>query len=651
MNNKPITELATPEEKVKAFNVLCSDAEDGAKESINISERNREFYEGNHYLREHQDGTWGRSLPLKSNKWRPRTTTDDIYESISSLIPILIRSQPQIKVKPEEPNIPVDLRELDESGQLAGKMSDVTTSEAAEIMTEVLENTWRRRSEPILHNNIVLESLISGTSYVTSQIKRTRKGTEVMPKLLQRKQFLGDPNGNKSWDFSDYRYVIVSEQLTTSEIKYYYNLEEEEYAESTNKTTTQDNRSIGLVGRWFSRKSSHKNHEEQKLAEEYGLKYYPVHTLYYSDVLPIVGFGSEYDQQDLDDAPLMQQMIFVNKKVMVKERENPYWHKEFPIVAFTSSPRPFRAEGTADVSILIGTQIAINLAQNIMLGNAMAAGSTRTWAEEGTIAKGNLDNSPGSVSIFNKGALQSNKVKEVQPGQIGVEVMNLRAILKQDMRERIGDSQGLLRGASPTNIRSGRHAQTVLNAVLTRHGHRVTMLDPAWTRMAFQEVSNLQQFVDFDTPYWRSQHDFQESQEMSLALRNLRYDIDVESKENLPHDVESRINLMLTLLGAGLADAEEFYRHTGFQVRPELRDSIRMQSDPQAFKLGIPFQEGALMNLQSENQLAGIAAEAQGVQQLSPGTGVPAEFMQALSGGGANNALPSGEPDYEDIPR
>lgn len=611
----PITQLATPEEKVKAFNVLCDDAEENAKETINLVERNRKFYEGDHHLMRHKDGSWGKSPVLDKFKWRPRTTTDDIYESISALIPILIRSKPAINVIPEDPDSAVDLRELDEATQeLTGQMSELSSTEAAESMNEILENIWIRRSEIIFHSQVILESLIGGTAYVTWQILHNRNGVEVIPKLLQRHQFLGDPRGNKSWDFSDYRYCILKEEMTAAEIRYYYpEVRLEDFAEGDN----MDERSIGIVGRYFRKKSDRKT-------EEYGLKYYPVHTLYWNDVLPIIGFGDNVEV-DVNSAPPMRQMIFINKKALARDRVNPFWHQNFPVTAFTSSPRPFRSDGTSDVSVLIGTQIAIDLAQNLMLANAMTQGAARVWMEEGAIAKGKLDNSPGGISIFNKGALAQEKVLNVPPGAIGSELMNFFGLQKQNMRDRIGDSQGLLQGGgSASATRSGKHAQTLLKAVLTRHGYRVTMLDPSWSRMARHEVSYLQQFVDFDTPYWRQQYDFSESQDMSMALRNLRYDVEIESKEDLPHDLESRINLLLTILQTGCADLEEFYRQTGFKIRPELREAIRMQSSAENFKAGVPFNEGAMIRLEAEAQSQGIANQAmQAQEELPPGESIP----------------------------
>ena len=261
------------------------------------------------------------------------------------------------------------------------------------------------------------------------------------------------------------------------------------------------------------------------------MRKFPVDTLFWNDILPVVGFG-EMDEIRDKGVPEMQQMIFVNEKLLVRDRENPYWHKGYPVTAFTSAPRPFRQDGTSDVSMLVGTQIAINLAHNLMLGNAQLAGSHRIWAEEGAIPKGKFDNTPGAVNWFNKGALTNGQVQNIPPGAVGTELMNLYQLEQQKIREKIGDSQGLLQ---PNNIRSGRHAQTVLNAVLTRHGYRVTMLDPAWERLARQEISYLQQYFDFSGYYLGQEYSMEDEEmvyDMPMALKNLRYDVEIESKED-----------------------------------------------------------------------------------------------------------------------
>ena len=614
--NLSITSLSSNDEKVKAFIALLKNADDNSKETIQMTERNRKFYEGQHYLKQNLDGSWTSSQVMDRNKWRPRISTDDIYEAISSLIPIIIRSKPHTNIKAEEPDSMVDFRELDmDTEDLVGEISNVRSSEAAEVLGEVREVLARKRSETIMNSQIVLESLIGGSSYVTWDVLPTRTGTEIMPKLLMRDQFLGDPDGNKSWDFSDYRYIIIKHEMTSAEIKYYYGADYEDYAGGS-EANQLDKKSIGIVGRWFSKKTQE--------FDDYGLRKFPVHILYWNDILPVVGFG---DMESLREkgVPEMQQMIFINEKILVKDRENPYWHKGYPVTAFTSSPRPFRQDGTSDVSMLVGTQIAINLAHNLMLGNAMLAGSHRVWVEEGSIPKGGFDNSPGAVNRFNKGALQNSQVQNIPPGSVGTELMNLYALEQQKIRQKIGDSQGLMQGNDSGNIRSGKHAQTVLTAVLTRHGYRVTMLDPSWERLARQEISYMQQYFDFTQYYLGQEYTQSEDnyEDMPMALKNLRYEIEIESKEDLPHSVEDRINLLMLLLQTGLADGEEFYRQTGFSVRPELRESIRSQSDPQEFKLGLPFNEAAMMQLQSQTETDQIVAEGQVAGGQAPVSALP----------------------------
>lgn len=135
LRNLPITALSSNEEKEKAFLHLLKNAEDHSKETIQMTERNRKFYEGQHYLKQNLDGSWTSSQVMERNKWRPRISTDDIYEAISSLIPIITRSKPHTTIKAEEPDSMVDFRELDEgSEELVGDISQIKSSSAAEVL-------------------------------------------------------------------------------------------------------------------------------------------------------------------------------------------------------------------------------------------------------------------------------------------------------------------------------------------------------------------------------------------------------------------------------------------------------------------------------------------------------------------------------------
>lgn len=58
-------------------------------------------------------------------------------------------------------------------------------------------------------------------------------------------------------------------------------------------------------------------------------------------------------------------------------------------------------------------------------------------------------------------------------------------------------------------------------------------------------------------------------------MRNLLWDVSVESQSDLPHNQVARINYAIQLLQLGVYDIEEFVQFTGLQLRPELRSQIR----------------------------------------------------------------------------
>ena len=196
-------------------------------------------------------------------------------------------------------------------------------------------------------------------------------------------------------------------------------------------------------------------------------------------------------------------------------------------------------------------------------------------------------------------------VREKSPRDSGSQ-FSLWQFAKQQMRDRAGDSGGLLQGGQPGNIKGYKHYNSALSSVLTRNGFRVKMLDTSWQRLSRHDVSNIQQFVEFDESYLENANAFAEfgAFELDAAIRNLKYDISIDSKENLPHSLEEKLNLFLLLYDRGLINGDEFYKQTGITISPETREKVKLASAD--WIVGINPQEEAAMQAQTQ----------QGIEQL-----------------------------------
>lgn len=582
--NKPITQLTSEEDIVKAVTYHYDLGMENAKERISIRNRNADIYEGYHYQRLNPlSGEWGRATEFYTDISKLKTQTADIYNNVTSLVPILNRSQPKIMVEAEYPEDVVDIRIEDIEGMLIGGQSDIRGSTAAEKLTDLLENLSERRMDTNLNSTIILESILGGTSFVS--FRMSRRTNEIIPYLLEQEQFVGDPDGTRIWDFEDFQYIVITEMWSINKIRQRYGLQESEYG---GVPTTQR---TGLSRFLPTRKN-------KTQAESYGMDKYPVRTLYYLEDVP----GDDFE--NIEKMPAMRMFRTINDTKLVVNKSKPFWHKRFPVIAFTSSLNPHKATGISEISQMLWSQLTINILQNTILDNLKMSGSDRIIAEEGAIKGNKISTDPRSVSIANKGKLGDGSIQFIRGFGPDGSIVNLRELMRGDMRDVIGDAGGLFGGNIPSHIKSGKHAQIALHTVLTKQQFKIANLDPSWREMAYQEVSNIQQFIDFDNINLDKLHaDKTERLAMSgwlgEAIRNLEYDIKIESKENLPYSIEDRITLGFAMLNSGMMDPEEFYRMTGFRVRPELREEIRKQSQADQFKIGVPLQLQAQAQIQA----------------------------------------------------
>lgn len=607
---KPITELETDEEKVECYKSLKEAAEEASEEAIRMAERNKKFYLGEHYLQEDDSGEWVPLTPRKGAEFMTRTQSNDLYEMIQSLLPLHVKNEPEIQVVPEDMSMEekgVDLSEEDEEGNWVEADSDVSQAETGEALTEILDTQMHRNGEQITHSNIILESFLSGAAYTTFQVMKSRRlGTIVEPKLLRRENFLPDPFYEDSQDFSDCRYMILRQYLTPSEIKLWFDVDEREYIE----TEGGESRLFGFASKWIQRV---KNSDQQ--ITKYGMRHYPVDTLYYSHVVPLIAFS----QEDITgDVPDPMQYTFINGAHLAREIVNPFIHQDYPVTAFVASPVPGKPDGISDISQLIGTQMAINLMTNAIIDAARFMGAPRIFAEEGALPAAGWNLGAGGVTILPKDKL--DRIKEMQNGGMNQAAHHVVEMLKHAIKTQAGDSSGLLSGAVPPSIQSGKHANVVLNSLLTRHGHTVKMFDASWERFSRQRVQLLQQFVDFDTAYWRRQYDAGEYQLMGPALRNFRFDIKLHSKSDLPFDPMERINMVVQLWMLGLVDLPYVFKVLDLDVSPQFIELANKQAEGE-FIVGLPGPEQALMRAQmrqKEAEMGILSGQASPEAPLTP---------------------------------
>ena len=331
---------------------------------------------------------------------------------------------------------------------------------------------------------------------------------------------------------------------------------------------------------------------------EYHINEYDVHTLY---IRPFLGVNDTVGA-DADRIPPMMKYTFIGETFYAEQftEENPWWHKQFPYVSFQSAPKPFSQYGVSEVAKNMGTQIALNIMRNTTLASAMRNSNLPWLVEENVLKSGRMKLGPGELTEVIKGTI--DRLMQAPPSDMRSS-HSMWQELGQNLRENQGDAQGLLQGGQPSNIRSGAHASVVLNAVLSKSGLRVLMHDPSWQRLARLEMNNLQQYIDFDIGYYLQTREFSEVEGLVPALRNLRYDVSIESKDSLPNDPVEMLNLMLVLYNNGLLDSREFYEHVAIPLTPEFKERIDTFSDAERFIPGLPPQDQAALYVQGQQEV------------------------------------------------
>lgn len=596
--NKHLTEIRDPEDKVTAFQHVLSIAREGSSKRIRDSEYNRRFYEGEHDLT-WINNSWQRKKRQKGLSWSKRATGEDAYQLLHEILPILLNSKPSLVVAPED-DYPIDMSFYFQE-QYIERISEMDPYEASQSINDIMSTMDKREGRKILDSNITLESLIAGIAFVGFQ--RVNKGgiSGFRPYLVHPTRFLYDPDCMSIHNFMDCRYGIIEEWLPADMIERVYGVKEEEYV---GKSRGRVHRGVvGTISEGLARLET-MYQGIMRGQDIHNLGKFPVHTVYYDPETPIGVGDTEAPQEST-----MQEMVFINENTYVpnSQRPNPYYHKEIPIVPFVVNPSPFRVQGTSELAQYVSTQIMINLAQEALTAASLHNAFPPMNIEDGAIDKDSYDFSPGAINTWNNNALAAGQMRENAPRDTA-SIATVFQLMKTQLRERGHDAQGTLAGAVPSNIKSAKHFNAALQSVMTIHGYRVEMLDPSWYRMKRMEVSNFQQFEQVNRSLVNKLKDIShEYQYLVDSLKNLRYDIEIDSKSKLPADLATRLEIYMVLYQAGMSTLKDFYEQTEIPVSRETLDSVDAQNDVENMMFGVPPAERAALDAQIDQNIDAAA--------------------------------------------
>ena len=306
----------------------------------------------------------------------------------------------------------------------------------------------------------------------------------------------------------------------------------------------------------------------------------------------------------------------INKKLIPSQFQKmqiPYSHGEFPIVSYHAYPLSQQFHSHGDIDQLTSIQMAINVLYSQVIINAIQMSNAQWIVEDGAIPHRWLTNQPGLIIRTKPGKF--GLVEKLDPSQIPTGVFGLVQELEQFADRQTG-SQDVVRGESPGSSASGVLANSLQAAAMTRHTFSMQVLDESYRRASKLEVSTFQDWVDFSDPRFNGKRDMGEWLRWDEDMRNLLFDVVVESRANFPQNVLARINHAQNMLALGVFDLEEFMDFSGIEVREDLRTKIRQLSD--SFIPGVAHNEQVALQIQSGGGVAGP-----GQQSLGQAAGVP----------------------------
>ena len=601
-NTRPIDKLTDHDDLLEAFRTLRAEAEESLAPRWREIRRNWHFYYGKQYLDENYDPD--ETAP----SWRTQTRIirNICFRAVEAIRPILQRGYPKLFLHADFP---------DAANQFGVRDSDLVSR-----LQEIIEAEDERYGEGIETGKTIADCRVQGVAYrkVVYDWQKNRVSRPILP----YDSVLPDPYGTKA-NFDDHKYVIHISEMDVADIERYYGVKEEDFG---GDSIPSDSR-MGLVRRLRQVFDTQSN--------KYQRKRYEVAELYYNEATNSAMVYDEPESKSLK-FPRGRLLVVINNKLIpprFKSMSIPFSHGEFPIVSYHAFPLAHKFMSHGDIDQLVYTQIAINVLYQQVIMNALLMSNAQWVIEDGAVPSNWITNQPGLVIKTKPG--QFDKVKRLDPSPLPGDVFRLVQELEQFGQEQTRTTDVLL-GQAPQAGASGVLANTLQSAAMMPHTMAMEFLDESHRREAKLRVSTMQDYVRFDDRKLVGLRDLGEWHRWDEDMRTLLFDVEVQSRSELPQNVIARLNFALQQLQVGAWDLEEYLDFTGVPVREDLRTKIRNIS--KMFIPGIPVGEQIALRIQAgltgESLAGGQPMEGQSGAQMPPG----------LMGGGASPFMGAGIP-------
>lgn len=631
---RPLDEIRNEDELRQALLHIDGIAMEYAQDRIDESLRNHCYFRGDYM-------SLMRSVPAGirnklSDVAQLRTLQKDIiHHKVQQYTALLARAAPKAQAKAL---LPESLAEYEYAENMftAGEYDNRLV---ADKFNDFRNLEWDLRKKAVLQKRIVQESLITGEAFEVFSLRNDPwRGPVVQSRLVHRGQVVVDPACKNLATFEDARYIRVQTEMSAAEIFYRFGLREADYKGGDQDTNYIDDYST--IRRFWH----HVQDKEPEMKRE--MPTYPVKAFFWNPGVPdLISFDG--NMEDMQQNPQRRDRrprlyILVNDYAIAygfeEHHRGPDLYGYYPIVAHCHDPLTDRAAGSSLVSTQIGTQDFVNILYNAIAKNVQLNAHTQWMAERGAVRGKNFSMKPNVLITVERDALARNRIQQIEPGDIGTAIHNLMQSEIAYSRELAGDPQGILSGIAPATVKSGIHAQTLLETANTLMAEYARMLDVGHQHSAWVEAVLMQRHSDFTNPFYVERLGLQDYPNIDIAMADLKFEMSIDTKANLPSTtVSGELNWYQIMYNQGLLGPAIFMKLAEMSDRVPEEWMRKMERIEEMLIPGIPIAEqiaGLMESQKLQNQLAeqlGIAGaigqgemDLEGFGSMATETGVAA---------------------------
>jgi len=598
-------------------------------------ERNWLFYHGHQWL--NQDGAGF------TDEDKSRINRDIVFNQIRRINPLITDARPVRYIRPDHPDQLVEeMALMYDLGMMPGMNRRPKTDEdIAFQMNDMWRDLEERSMEPMKLAQALTNTTVGGLAWrfpYWHKVSDNEPGEPRVKTIRDSRDILIDPECEEI-DLSDARYIIVKTTMDADELQNRYGLSDgdmREILEDSGFSPTSRGDYFGILqGQYTPLAPSgqiFKPNSDTKYKLMVSRPRVQIRHCWYWGQVP-QAFDEDGPSKTIEN-PQGRIFSVAGSKLLRKPRPNPYWHGMFPGVPFRDNPDPTSPYGFSDVNWLIHDQMALNVLVNALLLNATIMGNSRIFAEDGAL-KGKVTNRPGEVIVANAGKF--DRVQFIEGTNIPTSMLGLVNMFDQHAQQRVNDA---IQGQAPGAQSSGVAISNLQEAALAIVREKARWLEWSYMRQGMIEVSNMQQFGShlMANAYLKSHRmDMGEWSDWHDRMRNLDYDIAVESKAELPMNILDRMKVALQQRQMGLIDNQEALDFMKFPVSRRLRDDLELEHQSQ--KEAVEFQ---LMQLRAQKQAFEQQMGGGMGQGMGPGMSVQEapEGRAAQGGRGPTPQLP-----------